>query len=153
MFGSFLPSLLHSRHALLLRHRHKWCMNKFSDFKIHRCICSHCEILGKGKSAWKESKATDYKCQNWATAGGGFIAEMRRLSYFAIQIQFWFVKTQSKSNHQSPKKFPTKSPCPNEVQKIWKSSLCQAKFLTSAKFLTCYCCLSLSVILLLRIKN
>jgi len=145
MFSSFLPSLLHSRRVLLLRH--KWCMNKFSDFKIHRCICSHCKILSKRKSAWKESKATNNKCQNWATAGGGFFAEMRRLSYFAIQIQFWFVKTQSKSNHQIPKKIPTKSPCPNEVQKIWKSSLCQAKFLT------CYCCLSLSVLLLLRIKN
>ena len=38
--GLFLPSLLHFRCVLLLRHR--WHMNKFSNFKIHRCIYSHC---------------------------------------------------------------------------------------------------------------
>ena len=37
-FSSFLPSILHSC-ALLLRHR--WCMNKFSNLKIHKHICSH----------------------------------------------------------------------------------------------------------------
>ena len=39
-FTSFLPSQLHSRLVLLLCHR--WRMNKFSNFKIHRCIYSHC---------------------------------------------------------------------------------------------------------------
>jgi len=37
-FTSFLPSLLHSRRALLLRHR--WRMNKFSNVKIHGRIYS-----------------------------------------------------------------------------------------------------------------
>ena len=32
----FLPNLLHSCHGLLLCH--KWRMNKFSNFKIHRRI-------------------------------------------------------------------------------------------------------------------
>jgi len=40
-FGSFLPSLLHSHHALLLHHR--WRINKFSNFKIYRHIHSHCQ--------------------------------------------------------------------------------------------------------------
>jgi len=40
MFTLFRPSLLHSRHALLLRHR--WRINTFSNFKIHRRIYSHC---------------------------------------------------------------------------------------------------------------
>jgi len=35
-FTLFLPSLLRSRRALLLCHR--WRMNKFSNFKIHRRI-------------------------------------------------------------------------------------------------------------------
>jgi len=43
MFSLFLPSLLHSRCALLLRHRQR--MNNFSHFKIHRRICSHCLSL------------------------------------------------------------------------------------------------------------
>jgi len=43
MLSSFLPSLLHSCCALLLCHR--WRMNKFSNFKIHRRIYSHCLIL------------------------------------------------------------------------------------------------------------
>jgi len=40
MISSFLPSLLHSHHALLLRHR--WRMNTFSKFKIHRHIYGRC---------------------------------------------------------------------------------------------------------------
>jgi len=40
-FTMFLPSLLHSRHALLSRYR--WRPNKVSNLKIHRQFCgSHC---------------------------------------------------------------------------------------------------------------
>ena len=38
-FTSFLPSLLHSHHALLLCCRCWWRIHKISDFKIHRRIC------------------------------------------------------------------------------------------------------------------
>ena len=38
--SSFLPSLQHSRCVLPLRH--SWHINKFSNFKILRGICSHC---------------------------------------------------------------------------------------------------------------
>jgi len=41
-FSSFLPSLLHSILAVALLLRYRWRMNKFSNFKIHRPICSHC---------------------------------------------------------------------------------------------------------------
>jgi len=51
-FSSFLISLLHSSHMLLLHHR--WRMNKFSNFKIHRHICSHCHI-------WKNVTEGFYK--------------------------------------------------------------------------------------------
>ena len=113
------------------------------------------------------------------------------LPYFAIQIQSWFFKTQSKSNH-SPKtfsnvkskskwslknlknsafsqqnlriSFPLTQSKSGTVPKFLKEVQsgsnpnstkfaivrCQAKFLTSAKFLTCYC---LSVTLLLRVKK
>ena len=39
-FSSFLPNLYLPCCALLLCHR--WCMNKFSNFKIHRRFYSHC---------------------------------------------------------------------------------------------------------------
>ena len=40
MFSMFLPSLLHSRCALLSRYR-RWS-NKVSNMKNHRRFCSHC---------------------------------------------------------------------------------------------------------------
>jgi len=48
-------------------------------------------------------------------------AEMSGLSYFAIQIQSWIFKTQSKSN-PSPTFFEMKSPSPNKVYQIDKNS-------------------------------
>jgi len=51
-FSSFLPSLLHSHRALLLRHR--WRMNKFSNFKIHKHIHSHC-LSKKTANYWSWS--------------------------------------------------------------------------------------------------
>jgi len=39
-FSFFLSSILRSSGAPLLHH--KWHLNKFSNFKIHKRICSYC---------------------------------------------------------------------------------------------------------------
>jgi len=43
LLRSTKPSLLHSRRALLLLLRHRWRMNKFSNFKIHRRFYSQAQ--------------------------------------------------------------------------------------------------------------
>ena len=56
-FGSFLLSLLHSHRALPSCHR--WRMNKFSNFKIHRLIYSHCLFYLK-VSSWEKTNSTTF---------------------------------------------------------------------------------------------
>jgi len=53
--SNLLPSLLHSRCALLLCHR--WHMNKFFNFKIRRRIYSHCLL-------WSVTCDFDYFCMH-----------------------------------------------------------------------------------------
>jgi len=50
---------------------------------------------------------------------------MSGLSYFALQIQSWFFKTQSKSNH-GPKFFSMHCST-QKVQKFWKCSFFTTK--------------------------
>ena len=48
-------------------------------------------------------------------------SEMSGLSYFAIRIQSWILKTQSKSTVQNI--FQMWSPSPNDVQNNWKNAV------------------------------
>jgi len=90
MFSSFLPCLLFSGRASMLRHM--WRMNKFSNFKICRHIYSHCPWLKKGKDEEKnESRQGESRIRHLKTIGIAAVTHLtpRLHKIHAVRMTNW----------------------------------------------------------------
>jgi len=101
-------------------------------FKVRSCYC-HCSTRVFKLASFSSESTTLSPLMQKSNAKNYPTSKISGLSYFAIQIQFWFFKTQSKSN-RSPK---ISFNCTVKTKSKWNP-----KKLKNAAFSQQKCCIS-----------